>query len=78
MASNGGPFALTILAATARPVLLSFAGLPKENELAGSITREVPDALYYDDIRGAPEWRKHLTFELADDIRRKLSGAPAS
>jgi CO/xanthine dehydrogenase FAD-binding subunit len=76
--SNGGAFDLTITAATSRPVRLSFAGLPGSEELARSITREVPDALYFDDVHGAPEWRKHLTFELAEDIRRELSGAPAS
>jgi CO/xanthine dehydrogenase FAD-binding subunit len=73
--SNGGAFDLAITAATSRPVRLSFAGLPKGEELARSIARVIPDALYYDDVHGAPEWRKHLTFELAEDIRRELSGA---
>ena len=77
MASNGGDFDLTITAATSRPVRVSFAGLPESEELARSIAR-IPDALYYDDIHGAPEWRKHLTFELAEDIRRELSGASVS
>ena len=78
VAANGGAFDLTITAATSRPVRLSFAGHPKGDELARSIAREIPDALYYDDIHGAPEWRKHLTFELAEDIRRELSGASVS
>ena len=78
MAADGGAFDLTITAATARPVRLSFSGLPEEDELARSIRRAIPDMLYYDDIHGAPEWRKHLTFELAEDIRRELSGAPVS
>jgi CO/xanthine dehydrogenase FAD-binding subunit len=77
-APNGGAFDLTITAATARPVRLSFDGLPEQDELARSIAREIPDTLYYDDVHGAPEWRKHLTFELAEDIRRELAGAPAS
>jgi CO/xanthine dehydrogenase FAD-binding subunit len=78
MAANGGAFDLTVTAATARPVRLSFAGLPNKDELAWSITREIPDTLYYDDVHGAPEWRKHLTFELAEDIRHELSGASVS
>jgi CO/xanthine dehydrogenase FAD-binding subunit len=78
MAPNGGAFDLTITAATARPVRLSFASIPDGQELARLIAREVPDSLYYDDVHGAPEWRKHLTFELAEDIRRELSGASSS
>ena len=78
LASNGGAFDLTITAATSRPVRLSFAGAPESEELARSIAREIPDSLYYDDVHGAPEWRKHLTFELAEDIRRELSGTSAS
>lgn len=78
VAPNGGAFDLTITAATARPVRLSFDGIPEQAELARSIASAIPDTLYYDDIHGAPEWRKHLTFDLAEEIRRELSGAFAS
>jgi len=28
--------------------------------------------MYYDDIHGAPDWRRHMTFRLAEEIRRDL------
>jgi CO/xanthine dehydrogenase FAD-binding subunit len=71
-------FALTITASTVRPVRMSFAGLPDRPTLRERIAREIPDALYYDDVHGDPRWRKHVTPVLAEEIRQELSGGPAS
>ena len=60
-----------------RPVRMSFAGLPDRPTLRERIAREIPDALYYDDVHGDPRWRKHVTLVLAEEIRRELSGGPA-
>src|SRR5437899_746854 len=69
--SEGG-LALTVTASTARPVQLSFAGIPQARELREAILQRIPDALYHDDIHGKPAWRKHMTLRLAEEIRREL------
>src|SRR5229473_1840018 len=71
--SEGG-LALTVTASTARPVQLSFAGIPQAGELREAILQRIPDALYHDDIHGKPAWRKHMTLRLAEEIRRELQG----
>lgn len=65
-----GVFALTITASTRRPLRLVFPTLPNAAALAASITEAVPVALYHDDVHGTPDWRRHMTFTLAEEIRR--------
>ncbi len=69
----GESFALTVTAATRRPVRILFDAFPEANELAARIAAEIPDELYYDDVHGRPEWRKHMTYVFAEDIRRELA-----
>jgi len=69
-----GGLALTVTASTARPVQLSFAGIPHARELREAILQRIPDALYHDDIHGKPAWRKHMTLRLAEEIRCELQG----
>jgi CO/xanthine dehydrogenase FAD-binding subunit len=78
LSPRDGAFALTITASTARPVRLSFAGLPDRPTLRERIADKIPDALYYDDVHGDPRWRKHVTPVLAEEIRQELSGGSAS
>ena len=33
------------------------------------------DDLYHDDVHGKPDWRKHMTLRLAEEIRTELAGA---
>lgn len=66
-------FALTVTAGTVRPLRLTFPALPTESELAARIGEAIPDALYYDDPNGSPEYRKHITYLLAEEIRRELA-----
>jgi CO/xanthine dehydrogenase FAD-binding subunit len=68
---------LTITASTARPVRLAFPGIPDADELQRAISAAIPDSLYFNDVHGAPEWRKHLTFDLAESIRREFAGEAA-
>ncbi|HEY0291596.1 MAG TPA: FAD binding domain-containing protein [Hansschlegelia sp.] len=70
-APDGG-FALTVTAATARPVRLVFEALPESGALRAAIERAIPDTLYHDDIYGHPDWRRRLTFHLAEEIRGEL------
>jgi CO/xanthine dehydrogenase FAD-binding subunit len=78
LSPRDGAFALTITAATSRPIRLSFASLPDRQTLRDRLASEIPDALYYDDVHGDPRWRKHVTPGLAEEIRQELSGGSAS
>jgi CO/xanthine dehydrogenase FAD-binding subunit len=71
--SDGG-LALTITAATKRPVQLSFAGIPNREELRETILQRIADDLYHTDVHGKPIWRKHMTLRLAEEIRVELQG----
>ncbi|MFH5878692.1 FAD binding domain-containing protein [Arthrobacter sp. NA-172] len=69
-----GSFVLTVTAATKRPVQLRFAAaeLPDADQLAAAVGRSIPTELYHDDIHGLPEWRRDMTFRLAEEIRAEL------
>ena len=69
-----GDIALTITAATPRPVRLDFAAPPSANDLAQAIEANVTaKELWYDDLHGAPDWRRHVSLRLAEEIRRELA-----
>ncbi len=72
---GAGDFALTVTASTRRPVRMDFPGVPGAGELAAALTAAIPDAVYYDDLHGAPDWRRHMTFRLAEQIRDELAAA---
>lgn len=72
-----GGFALTVTASVRRPLRLAFPSLPGAGALAGALTAAIPDALYYDDVHGAPDWRRHVSFILAEEIRADLDGGRA-
>jgi CO/xanthine dehydrogenase FAD-binding subunit len=73
--SEGG-CALTVTAATIRPIRLSFATIPEQQELRETILQRIPDNLYHTDIHGKPIWRKHMTLRLAEEIRAELKAQP--
>jgi CO/xanthine dehydrogenase FAD-binding subunit len=70
-----GAFLLTVTASTRRPVRLSFAKMPAADELREAILLRITDDLYHDDVHGKPEWRKHMTLRLAEEIRIELADA---
>ena len=72
----GGGFALTVTAATRRPVQMSWTKGPSAGDLRAGIDAAIPDALYHDDVHGMPDWRRHMTCELAEAIRRELADEP--
>jgi CO/xanthine dehydrogenase FAD-binding subunit len=74
--SRDGGFSLMITASTRRPIRLSFPALPPSAALRDRIRGSIPDAQYFDDLHGAPSWRKHMTLQLAEEIRRELSPGP--
>jgi CO/xanthine dehydrogenase FAD-binding subunit len=71
---DDGSFALTVTAATPRPIRLSFADLPSRGALRARLETEIPDSLYYDDVHGAPAWRQHVTLQFAEEIRGEFAG----
>ncbi|MEE2570342.1 FAD binding domain-containing protein [Pseudarthrobacter sp. J64] len=70
--AGDGSFVLTVTAATKRPVQVRFAELPDAGELAGALADAIPDDLFHNDIHGRPQWRKDMTYRLAEEIRTEL------
>ncbi|MGI5500006.1 FAD binding domain-containing protein [Lentzea sp. CA-135723] len=66
----GDGFRLTVTASTTRPHVLAFDRVPSEAELSDEIAL-IND--WFDDVHGHPLWRRHMTFRLAEEIRRELS-----
>lgn len=69
-------FALTVTAATVKPVRLLFDAVPPAATLRDRLIGDIPDQLYHDDVHGRPAWRKQMTLRLADEIRAELAGPP--
>ncbi|MER5638933.1 FAD binding domain-containing protein [Kitasatospora sp. NPDC002227] len=67
-----GEFALTVTASTVRPVQLRFAVPPNAEALREALEYGIRPQEYFDDIHGLPAWRRHMTFRLAEEIRREL------
>ena len=67
-----GDVILTVTAATAHPVQLRFKGSPTEAELRDAIDAGIPEAVYFDDVHGSPQHRKHLTYHFGEEIRKEL------
>ena len=68
-----GTFMLTISASTVRPIRLSFDQVPDVRSPRGRLRKTIADSMYHDDVHGAPDYRKHLTFHFAEEIRGELS-----
>ncbi|CAM5773758.1 FAD-binding molybdopterin dehydrogenase [Labrys miyagiensis] len=73
-----GAFALTVTAATRMPIRLAFSALPDEGMLRDAVAAGIPLALYYDDMHGRPDWRRQVTFDFAEQIRRELAEGRAA
>jgi CO/xanthine dehydrogenase FAD-binding subunit len=67
----GGRFALTITASTSHPLHAAWPTPPSTDELDGYV-QAIPADLWYDDIHGAPAWRRHMTRRLATELHREL------
>jgi CO/xanthine dehydrogenase FAD-binding subunit len=71
--SRSGAFALTVTGSVPRPIRLTFAGVPAAATLLQRLDRAIPAPLYYDDVHGTPDWRRHVTTHFAEEIRQELS-----
>ncbi|MBF6365016.1 FAD binding domain-containing protein [Nocardia puris] len=73
----GGRTALTITAATARPVVLDLPEPPSDDEVDAAV-RAIDPALWFDDPHGAPDWRAHVAGLLAREVAAELRAGGAS
>jgi len=78
LSPQDGAFMLTVSAATVRPIRLSFDQVPDARSLRERLREAIADSVYHDDVHGAPDYRKHLTFHFGEEIRRDLSGIQAA
>jgi CO/xanthine dehydrogenase FAD-binding subunit len=77
LSPQDGTFMLTVSASTKRPIRLSFDHMPNVRSLRERLRGTIPDSMYHDDVHGAPDYRKHLTYHFAEEIRAELSGNQA-
>jgi CO/xanthine dehydrogenase FAD-binding subunit len=78
LSPQDGTFMLTVSASTVRPIRLSFEQVPDARCLHERLRETIPDSLYHDDVHGAPDYRKHLTFHFGEEIRREHSDSQAA
>jgi len=78
LSPQDGTFMLTVSASTVRPIRLSFDQVPDTRSLHERLRETIPDSMYHDDVHGAPDYRKHLTYHFAEEIRGELSGIQAA
>ena len=68
----GGRFTLTVTGATTRPHQLVFDAPPGRETLQVALAERIAADAYVTDVHGHPAWRRHLTREFAEEIRREL------
>ena len=78
LSPQDGTFMLTVSASTVRPIRLSFDEVPDAGSLRERLRETIADSMYHDDVHGAPDYRKHLTYHFAEEIRGELSGRQAA
>jgi CO/xanthine dehydrogenase FAD-binding subunit len=71
---TGDDLKLTITAATAKPVQLSFDRAPSADALHHAIEDAVKAEDWFDDVHGSAPYKRHLTYYYAEQIRAELAG----
>lgn len=66
---------LTVTGATPRPVRVPLAPPPDAAKAAQAVDAAIPPGSWFDDIHGAPKWRRAITHEFAAEIVAELTGA---
>ena len=72
-----GDFLLTVTAATPRPVQLRFKRMPSAVELRRAIDGRIPADGYFNDVHGSADYKRHLTYYFAEQIRAELARSGA-
>jgi CO/xanthine dehydrogenase FAD-binding subunit len=73
----GAGFLLTITAATPRPIQLGFKQMPSAVALRRAIEAGIAHDGYFNDVHGSADYKRHLTFYFAEQIRAELAQAGA-
>jgi CO/xanthine dehydrogenase FAD-binding subunit len=69
--TDGGRFVLSITAATVRPFVFDFPGVPDAAALQGAHAT-IPEDAWTIDAHGDPDWRRGVSLVLAEQIRAEL------
>jgi CO/xanthine dehydrogenase FAD-binding subunit len=69
--TDGGRFVLSITAATVRPFVFEFSGVPDAAALRAAHAT-IPDDAWTIDAHGDPDWRRGVSLVLAEQIRAEL------
>lgn len=72
---DGDGFVLSITAATVRPFVFRFDGVPDADELRAAHAT-IPDDAWTMDAHGDPDWRRGVSLTLAEQIRTELHICP--
>jgi len=73
----GDDLLLTITAATPRPIQIHFEQAPSAEALRHAIEARIPADGYFNDVHGSADYKRHLTFYFAEQIRTELAQAGA-
>lgn len=69
-----GSFVLTVTASTPHPLVFSHPAVPDAQSLVAEVEQRVEDGPgWFDDIHGAPDWRRATTLRFAAEIVEELS-----
>jgi CO/xanthine dehydrogenase FAD-binding subunit len=69
----GDDLLITVTAATPRPIHLHFKRAPSARELRSAIDDRIPFDGYFDDVHGSADYKRHLTYYFAEQIRAELA-----
>jgi CO/xanthine dehydrogenase FAD-binding subunit len=69
---------LTITATTPHPVQLRFTEAPSTEALRQAIEARIPADGYFADVHGSAAYKRHLTYQFAEQIRAELARPGAS
>jgi CO/xanthine dehydrogenase FAD-binding subunit len=70
-AADGGRFVLAITAATVRPYVFGFDGVPAAEAIAHAHAT-IPDQAWTRDAHGDPDWRRAMALLLAEQVSAEL------
>jgi CO/xanthine dehydrogenase FAD-binding subunit len=75
---GSGAFTATLTASTVRPVRVGFDVLPDAADLRAALDDVLRPDVIHADVHGLAAWRRHMTLELAEEVRGELAAeAPA-